>query len=83
MTPKLAQAMDNPTVAVLASTASAIIAEVVNGPLTAITQTCAAATGVLVMLFWLRKFVIQALHDIRAFRRGKLPPVETPTPDGK
>jgi len=72
---------DNPTFAVLASSASAIVAEVVNGPLSALTQFCAAGTGVLIFLFWARKFVIQALHDWRSFKRGKLPPVDVSEPN--
>lgn len=77
MTHRLA---DNPVVAVLASSTSALIAEIVAGPLSTLTQFCAAGTGVFVFLFWLRKFVIQGLHDWRAFRRGKLPPVDATEP---
>jgi len=68
--------IEHPVAAVTASAGSALIAEVVSGPLSNFTQACAAATAFVVMLFWLRKFVIQALHDIRDFRRGKLPKVE-------
>lgn len=81
MTHHISKVFENPSFAVLASTASALVAEIVNGPLAFITQLCAAGTGVLVFLFWLRKFVIQGLHDWRAFKRGKLPPVDTTEPN--
>ena len=71
---------DNPVIAVLASSTSALIAEIVAGPLSTLTQFCAAGTGVLVFLFWLRKFAIQAMHDFRDFRRGKLPKVDATEP---
>lgn len=69
--------LEHPVVAVTASAGSALIAEVVSGPLSDFTQSCAAATAFVVFLFWLRKFVIQALHDVRDFRKGKLPKVDS------
>jgi len=73
--------IETPAVAVAAASISALVAEVVSGPLSTITQFCAAGTGVLVFLFWLRKFVIQAMHDFRDFRRGKLPKIDATEPN--
>lgn len=68
--------IDSPQFAIIASTASAIVAEVVQGPLSHFTQCCAAFTGVLIAIHWLRKAVINFLHDREDAKNGKLPPRE-------
>ncbi len=84
---KFADALDKPTVAILGSAGStllALLAEAVAALpnwIAILTGICGAGTALLVLLFWLRKFVIQLLHDIAAFRKGKLPKVDTSEPN--
>lgn len=78
----IADMLDRPAFALLGTAASSITTMIADASQAASTLTawCGAGTATLIFLWWVRKFVIQFLHDLKAFKSGKLPKIETSEP---
>ena len=83
---RLAEILDKPAAALVAAGGSTLLAAAsellgsVSPWVTDATAVLGLGTAFIVFLFWVRKFVIQALHDYAAFRKGKLPKVDSSEP---
>lgn len=79
MLKSISELLDRPSFSLLgsaASTGTALLADA-STFVSTLTACMGAGTATLIFLWWLRKFVIQGLHDWRSFKRGKLPPIDT------
>lgn len=78
----LADMLDRPAFALLGTAASSVATMIADASQAAssVTAWCGAGTATLIFFWWVRKFVIQALHDLKAFKSGRLPKVETSEP---
>lgn len=83
MTKFVSELLDRPSFSLLGTAASSLTAILADASsfLSGLTACAGAGTACLIFLFWLRKFVVQALHDWKAYKRGKLPPIEQGKPE--